>query len=91
MIDYKHPEITRINDGRVEVSVRIYEGEITTETEQQLDGSDIPVTRYRRHTFLGERTLPVSDLARVEDELKAMLSEEAVQRGTTPIPEQRSA
>jgi hypothetical protein len=50
--DYKFHEIHTNRYGAVEsVVVRFYEGDVTTENET-VDGRSVPVTRYRRTSFL---------------------------------------
>lgn len=55
--DYKFWYITRNDDGYItECAVRFYEGDITTEDEQTINGV-VPVTRYRRTARLAESDL----------------------------------
>lgn len=55
LLDYKIVKFT--HEGRhVDVTVRVYRGAVTTEDEKDIvDGSMVPVTRYRRIAKVAER------------------------------------
>jgi len=54
MIDYKIVEEREIDGKLVYQKVRFYEGAITTENEETVNGIE-PVTRYRRTALIEER------------------------------------
>lgn len=64
--DYKIRRISH-GDKTVEVDLVIYEGEVSTLDEPDLNGSIIPVTRYRRSSKIEARNIvfdrPISDNA----------------------------
>lgn len=92
--DYKISSITRYDDGRVEVTARIYEGDVTTELEADSRGLSVPVTRYRRSALLRTVTFTLPDLPRqaTDGQIRAFLNGELKKDTTrTPIAEQTSA
>ena len=54
---YKISRRTDFDDGHSIIFVRFYPEDLTTENEQQRDGTVSPVTKYRRGKPLGEETI----------------------------------
>lgn len=99
LIDYKITRITRYDDV-TEVLLRLYEGEVTTEVEENEVGSLVPVERYRRSKVLGDWEIKYSgDIAPTREErdeylrrmLDDKLQQEAVTLGTQVISDQADA
>lgn len=88
LTDYKTSRMTQHDDGSWTMLLRIYEGDITTENEEDGDGDLVLVTRYRRTTMLREETLnfPAMREVDLQEQLRAELAKD---RTRTPIPEQR--
>jgi hypothetical protein len=56
LLSYKHQRILQDDAGLItELLMRVYDGAITTEQEEDATGQVRPVTRYRRTRLLGER------------------------------------
>ena len=92
--DYKIAHLTRYDDGKVEVVARIYEGDVTTETDQDPSGKLASITRYRRTRLLREVKLSLPDLplAATDAQIRRRLNDELKKDTTrTPIAEQRNA
>lgn len=56
LTDYKYRRIVEHDDGTVEAVAAVYEGDITTEQEEDVDGNLGDITRYRRTFELKEVT-----------------------------------
>lgn len=87
--DFKFSAI--IDDGtNLTITVKFYEGEITTEDEPdyELKGGMKPVTRYRRSTFLEERTVVLPVGADYRSHFKKELRKPIKGKKRQPIPEQ---
>ena len=93
--DYKISRITRFDDGRVEVIYQVYEGDVTTELERQINGTMAPVTRYRRFRALGPPatiTMPDLPLRALDAQIRRICNDRlALDLTRTPIAEQRNA
>lgn len=91
LTDYKFVWIRRDDDGTVTALVRIYEGDETTEVEEDVDDITVlvPVTRYRRTALL--RELTVNPPGRPSDNaLRGLVNAELAQDlSRTPIDEQK--
>ena len=88
LIDYKFARIKRKDDGTTEAKVRFYEGDITTEDEEDEDAVLVPVTRYRRTGLLREVTI-VERGHLSDDEVRNLMDIELAKDATrTPIDEQ---
>lgn len=91
--DYKIKWLTSYDSGQVEVVVNVYEGDVTTELEEDRASMMRPVTRYRRTRLLRTFTLSLTDLplsatdAQIRRGLNALLAEDTTR---TPIEEQRN-
>jgi hypothetical protein len=87
LTDYKIASIRQQVDDSWIVVFRIYEGDITTEVEEDPDLGMVPVTRYRRTALLSEerrRFDPMPEAA-LNGRLRAELRKD---RTRTAIPEQ---
>ena len=86
LTDYKIPRKTHHEDGSWTVILNIYEGEITTEEEEEnlVVG---PVTRYRRTSLLRKKTLKLGAISEAEVERLCKI-ELATDETRTPIAEQ---
>ena len=90
LTDYKTPRITQNDDDSWTVVLRIYEGDITTEDEPDVNDPRqmVSVTRYRRTGLL--RTVEMSFPAIPEQALHGRLRAElATDRTRQPVEEQR--
>ncbi len=56
LTDYKFVYISRFDDGTMQIKARIYEGDITSELSEDVDGNLVLVVRYRR-TAITKRPL----------------------------------
>ena len=81
LIDYK---ISRIDNGIA--LVRFYEGDVTTEDEEDGNGGIISVTRYRRSSLIRETTYTLSRME-LRKRLNGILTRD---RNRPPISEQRA-
>lgn len=84
--DYKFHRVTQHDNGNLTVIIRIYEGDITTESERE--GKETKeVAHYRRTRMIREETygLPATS----EKELHKLLKKELRKDGLTPIDEQK--
>ena len=89
LTDYKIVYMSE-RTGSWEVLARFYEGDITTEDEQDSEDNFVPVTRYRRTRRLRDeffRWPPMLETA-LHGRLRADLARD---QSRTPIPEQRNA
>lgn len=86
LTDYKitHQHIKNKTIG----AIRIYEGDITTEDELNINDEPVPVTRYRRTRLLREVEFDFQELnkTRVLQWLNSILAEDKTR---TPIDKQR--
>jgi len=78
MIDYKFRNIIRDEKGNVKAcEIAVYEGEITTQLEDDgTGGRPVNVTRYRRTKLLGIRTIKdmgAMDFAALQDSMTTEL------------------
>jgi len=91
MIDFKISTIRR--DANVTVTVRIYQGAITTEDEKDITRAMVPVTRYRRTSKVREHTItfPNATDEQILKLLRKKLKRMAVKRKDVTIPEQSDA
>lgn len=97
LTDYKVSRRIDLDDGRIELLVRFYEGDVTTAEDEDpapaltIDGvtdETRPVTRYRRFSLLSQRvyTLPAGT------DVKYFLNTELAKSEThTPVAEQSNA
>lgn len=59
--DYKFSRIAREGDGTMNFDLRFYEGKITTEPQEDVNGVLVNVTRYRRPPIQTVTARPQSD------------------------------
>ena len=94
LTDYKISRIVHLPGGSTEALIRFYEGDITTEDEEDIDGEPgdvVSVTRYRRISKNTLREINYNAAARVSDDdiRTAMDIELATDLIRTPIDEQK--
>jgi hypothetical protein len=93
MIDYKINKLA-IGETGVDISITVYEGDITTEDEMNIDTNTLEaVTRYRRTSVLTTRefNLPIDKMTRIiEKYINKKVLEQASAAGKTVISEQQS-
>jgi len=88
LTDYKTPWIQLNDDGSWDIKLQIYEGDTTTEDEDENGtGNVVPVTRYRRVALVREEQLhfPAISERALSKRLRVELAKD---RTRTPIPEQ---
>ena len=90
--DYKIVRKTTTEKGTV-ITIRLYEGDITTEKEANIDtGKLADVTRYRRTKMIGEKTYIESNNQTAEETRTYLNDKLKVEVPTkTPIDEQDNA
>ncbi len=89
LTDYKYSNILHFTNESTEALVRFYEGEITTEFQEDPDGLLVSVTRYRRTRKLREVTFKASGRVSDENIHAAMNVELAKDTTRDPIDEQK--
>ena len=90
LTDYKFTSILR-GDDNVEVNFRVYEGDVTSQSERNIDGVEVAITRYRRSLRLNTTNslfaAGTSDGA-IRVSLNDLLGTDRIRQ---PIPEQVNA